>query len=81
MITVLYALVYKQPVGSQKKPKIFVNYLTIQNNCNTGLQVSPLIEIERLPHDKGDGMESISAHMKQTRTEEQRNYHYRFIHV
>jgi hypothetical protein len=81
MITVLYALVYRQPVSLQTKPQILVQYLTIQNNCNTGLRVSPLIEIDRLPHDKGDGVESISAHMKQTQTEEQRNYHYRFIHV
>lgn len=81
MITVLYALAYKSPVTLPVKPHIVVQYITIQNDCNIGLKVSELIEIDRLPHDKGDGVESISAHMKQIQTEATRFAHYRFIHV
>lgn len=78
MITVLYSLVYSTDINNRRNVSPKVQYLTIENCCNVGLVVSDLNEIDRLPHDKGDGCESVAEHIRQS---DFKGVHFRYIHV
>jgi hypothetical protein len=77
MITVLYGLIQENILHFPVK---MVQYIIVENWCYTGFNVSDLISIEKLSHDNGDGLESVSEHLKQIMPEKQ-NTSIRFINI